>query len=183
MTDIELIERCLSREESGFKLLYEKYSGWLYAVAIRYTSDSDDAKDVLQDSFIAIFNHLEQYNQTKSFQGWIKKITVNNALAVHRKKNAAVYQNSVREIEKVEVLDVSLIEDLDVEEINLLIKQLSPGRQQVFNLYFIEGYSHKEIAEMLQISEGTSKSQLFDAKKELKLAIEKNSMLIESRKS
>lgn len=183
MTDIELIEQCLSNKESAYKLLYEKYSGWLYAVALRYCNDTDDAQDILQDSFIAIFDNLKQYNRDKSFRGWIKKITVNTALAVHRKKNAAVYLNPVREIEKVEILDVSFIEQLHVDEINALIRQLSPGRQQVFNLYFIEGYSHKEIAGMLQISEGTSKSQLFDAKKELKIALEKLSVFTESKKS
>ncbi len=183
MTDIELIDQCISGKESAYKLLYERYSGWLYSVTMRYCNDADDAQDVLQDSFIAIFDNLKQYNKDKSFRGWIKKITVNTALAVHRKKNAAVYLNPVREIENVEILDVSLLEKMDVEEINSLIRQLSPGRQQVFNLYFIEGYSHKEIAEMLDISEGTSKSQLFDAKKELKIAIEKISVFTESRKS
>ncbi|MFA7274702.1 MAG: RNA polymerase sigma factor [Crocinitomicaceae bacterium] len=182
MTDIELIKQCLSKKESAYKLLYERYSGWLYAVALRYCSDSDDAQDVLQDSFIAIFDNLKQYNQEKSFAGWMKKITVNTALAVHRKKNAAVYKNPVREIEDQQMIDITLLQELEVQEINLLIEQLTPGRRQVFNLYFIEGYTHKEIAEMLQISEGTSKSQLFDAKKELKAAMEKLEAIIETKK-
>lgn len=183
MTDIELIDLCISKKEYAFKLLYDRYSGWLYAISMRYCNDSDAAQDVLQESFISIFNNLKQYNKEKSFRGWIKKITVNAALAEHRKKNAAVYKYAIREIEKVEILDFSLIEQLEMEEINSLIRQLSPGRQQVFNLFFIEGYSHKEIAEILDIAEGTSKSQLFDAKRELKNAIENSKVFTESKKS
>lgn len=182
LSDKELIEQCLAKKQGAYKQLYEKYSGWLYAVAMRYCQDRDDAQDILQDSFIAIFGHLDQFNLDLNFPAWIKKITVNTALGVHRKKNAAVYQFPVRDVEQMEILDLSLLEDLDLEGLQTMIGQLSPGRQQIFNLYFIEGYAHKEIAEMLQISEGTSKSQLYDAKKELRRILEQNNVVIETKK-
>ncbi len=178
-----MIEKCLAKSEGAYKQLYEKYCGWLYSICVRYCNDRDDAQDILQDSFIAIFGHLDQFNLDLDFPVWIKKITVNTALAVHRKKNAAVYLHPVREVDQLEILDISLLEDLDLEELRSFIAQLSPGRQQVFNLYFVEGYAHKEIAELLQISEGTSKSQLYDAKNELKRLLEQNSVVIENKKS
>jgi RNA polymerase sigma-70 factor (ECF subfamily) len=151
--------------------LYATYSNWLYAVCLRYISDQDEAKDVLQDAFVLIFNNLSQYSGTHSFKGWMKKITVNTALGSFRKKNAAVLKDS-KNVEDVVLIDTTLIEAFNLEEISFFLSNLSPGRKQIFSAYYIEGYSHKEIAQELGISEGTSKSQLHDAKKELKKLIE-----------
>jgi len=123
---------------------------------------------------------MGQYSRESSFQGWIKTITIHAALAQHKKKNSQIYQNSgAIENEDVE-FDLSLMGEIDSEELFYYINKLSPGRKQVFCAYFLEGYSHKEIANLFGMSEGTSKSQLHDAKKELKNAISLN--FSESRK-
>ncbi len=170
--DIEWIEKCLKNDQVAFERLYQKYSPWLYSVCLRYVSNKDDAQDILQDSFILIYNNLKQYSKEASFRGWMKKITVNCALGSFRKKNAAVYTNSKGDAEEQIVIDLDFVNDMDVEELHYFIDKLAPGRKQVFNAYVIEGFSHKEIAQQLGIAEGTSKSQLFDAKRELKLAID-----------
>jgi RNA polymerase sigma factor (sigma-70 family) len=169
--DKELLEGCKKMDERSCQLLYTKYSSWLYAVCLRYVTNKEDAKDVLQEAFILIYKNLHQYSGEKSFEAWIKRITVNTALATFRKKNEKVLARA-QDIEDLVLLDVDLLNHLNAEELTFYIQRLSPGRKQVFNAYFVEGFSHKEIAEQLGISEGTSKSQLHDAKKELKKAIE-----------
>jgi RNA polymerase sigma factor (sigma-70 family) len=172
LQDIEWIERCLNNDQVAFERIYNKYSSWLYSVCLRYVSDRDEAQDILQDSFILIFNNLQQYSKEASFRGWMKKITVNCALGTFRKKNAGLLAKSSGSVEDQIIIDVDFVNEMEVEELHYFIEKLSPGRKQVFNAYIIEGFSHKEISTMMGISEGTSKSQLFDAKRELKLAIE-----------
>ncbi|MBP6090557.1 MAG: RNA polymerase sigma factor [Crocinitomicaceae bacterium] len=169
--EIDLIAKCIQRDRKACAELYALYSGWLYAVCLRYVTDKDEAKDILQDAFVLIFNNLKQYSGTHSFKGWMKKITVNTALGSFRKKNAAVLKEA-KNMDDVVMIDTTLIDALNVEEITYFLSKLSPGRKQIFSAYYIEGFSHKEIAEQLGISEGTSKSQLHDAKKELKKLLE-----------
>lgn len=176
-----MVKRCLQKDERAFKALYNFYSSWLYAVALRYSNSVEDAQDALQESFIRIYKNLAQFSQESNFKAWMKRITIHTALAQHKKKNAKLYDNiSDSEPEHLE-LDYSLLEVFGADELLFYIDKLSPGRKQIFNAYFVEGYSHREIAELFGISEGTSKSQLFDAKKELKKAIEMN--LAVSRKT
>lgn len=169
--EIDLIAKCIQRDRKACAELYATYNNWLYAVCLRYISDKDEAKDVLQDAFVLIFNNLHQYSGTHSFKGWMKKITVNTALGSFRKKNAAVLKDT-KSVDDILLIDTTLIEALNLEEITYYLNKLPNGRKQIFSAYYIEGYSHKEIAQELGISEGTSKSQLHDAKKELKKLIE-----------
>ncbi len=172
-SDIELIERCINFDEQACALLYKRYSAWLYSVCLRYVSNKEDAQDILQEAFILIFRNLPQYSKTASFKGWIKRITVNAALASYRKKGAKMAMTNEKYLEEEEFADFSLLLELDNKELLYFIGLLSPGRKQVFNAYIIEGFSHQEIADQLGISAGTSKSQLFDAKRELKKAIDR----------
>ena len=166
------MDKCKALDPLACKQLYDENAGWLYAVCMRYAGDRDLANDLLQDSFILIFERLDSYSGTGNFKGWMRKVVVNVALTHFRKHGRR--RDNVRMDEQHEdaMVDMGLMNELDHTELTKFICGLSEGRRQVFNAYVIEGYAHKEIAEMLGISEGTSKSQLYDAKQELKKAIE-----------
>ncbi|MEL6810663.1 MAG: sigma-70 family RNA polymerase sigma factor [Bacteroidota bacterium] len=165
----ELIEKCKQRNPKAQEALYRQYSGVLFGICLKYSPNRVEAEDNLQDAFITIFSRIEQYQGKGSFEGWIKRITVNTALQKYRKKK---------------VFDISneeLIEDVEVEvdqnEIPLdfllkIIQELPDRYRLVFNLYVLDGYSHKEIAEMMGISDGTSKSNLARARMILKTKVD-----------
>ncbi|MBC8032774.1 MAG: sigma-70 family RNA polymerase sigma factor [Chitinophagaceae bacterium] len=143
--------------------LYNKYSAKMYAVCLRYSNNADDAQDLLQEGFIKVFRNLGKFRHEGSFEGWMRRVFVNTSIEHFRKK---VHINSISEKDEVAIEDVGLsaLDNLAEKDIVLLIRELSPGYRTVFNMYVIEGYSHKEIGEMLGITEGTSKSQLARAK-------------------
>ena len=143
--------------------LYNRFAPKMYGVCLRYASNAEEAEDILQEGFIKIFNKINSYRGEGSFEGWIRRIFVNTAIEHFRKKT---YLQPIGEIEEntVEGKYLSVLDNLAEKDIIQLIQQLSPGYRTVFNMYVVEGYSHKQIAEMLGISEGTSKSQLSRAK-------------------
>ena len=143
--------------------LYDKFSGKMYAVCLRYTKDEDDAQDVLQDGFIKVFKNLAKFRSEGSFEGWVRRIFVNTAIE-HYRRSVNMKPVTEKEERSLEDNDLSALDNLHEKEIIKLINKLSPGYRTVFNLFVIEGYGHKEIAEMMRISEGTSKSQLARAK-------------------
>jgi len=132
------------------------------------------ANDMLQETFITVFEKLETYKGQGEFKGWMRRVAVNVALGQIRKEGRRKDSQRMEEHHESSIVDVELLQEIDLKELTGYIQALSEGRRQVFNAYFIEGYSHKEIAEMMGISEGTSKSQLYDAKRELRKAIEQN---------
>jgi RNA polymerase sigma-70 factor (ECF subfamily) len=135
----------------------------MYAVCLRYAGNAMEAEDILQEGFIKIFKKLSSFRGDGSFEGWIRRIFVNTSIEHFRRKN---YLQPVTEKEEntIEGKYLSVLDTLAERDILDLIQQLSPGYRTVFNMYVIEGYTHKEIGEMLGISEGTSKSQLSRAK-------------------
>lgn len=135
----------------------------MYAVCLRYASNADDAQDLLQDGFIKVFKNLVKFRHEGSFEGWMRRVFVNTAIEHFRKK---VHINTISEKDEVRIEDSSwnALDDLAEKDIIQLVQELSPGYRTVFNMYVIEGYSHKEIADLLGITEGTSKSQLARAK-------------------
>ena len=149
------------------ELLYHRFSPKMYSVCLRYSGNAEDARDLLQEGFIKIFKNLSKYRGDGSFEGWIRRIFVNTSIEHFRKK---VYLQDVTETQErtLEDKEWNVLDDLAEKDIMKLIYQLSPGYKAVFNMHVIEGYSHKEIAEMLGINEGTSKSQLARAKMVLK---------------
>ena len=173
--DFKLVRDCLKGKNSAYKQLYDLHSPWLFALCLRYSMDRDEAKDFLQDSFVVIFNKLNTFKFEGSFKGWMRRITVNTILTTLR-KNKITFENPKNGLIDYDVPDLEFLQQLELEELKKIINSLSKGRKLVFTAYVIDGFSHKEIAEMLGISEGTSKSQLFDAKKEIQKAIEKNWM-------
>lgn len=158
--------------------LYERFAPRMYGVCLRYTSDPDEAQDILQEGFIKVFRHLEKFRQEGSFEGWIRRIMVNTAIE-HFRKRKTLNQVTEKEELSLESPEENALDRLAEKDIIALIQQLSPGYRTVFNLYVIEGYGHKEIASMLGISEGTSKSQLARAKSVLQKMV--NNFLSEKR--
>ena len=170
MSEEELIHACIEGNQRAFKELYEQNRGWLYAICLRYHKNEMDAQDSLQESFITIYRNLHSFKAEGSFKGWMRKVTVRCILSSFRKKNKIIESDIVS---KSVPVDISLLNSLDKEELTFLIERLPAGRKQIFVAHAIDGFSHKEIAEMLKISEGTSKSQFFDARRELREALEK----------
>ena len=143
--------------------LYRRFSPKMYAVCLRYAGNAVEAEDILQEGFIKIFKKLSTFRSEGSFEGWIRRIFVNTSIEHFRRKN---YLQPVTEKEEntIEGKYLSVLDNLAEKDILGLIRELSPGYRTVFNLYVVEGYTHKEIGDMLGISEGTSKSQLSRAK-------------------
>lgn len=170
----QLIRQCIKGERSAFQKLYNQNAAWMFAICMRYHKNQEDAEDVLQESFIQVYRNLQSYKFEGNFKGWLRKITVNCALAKFRlHKIETISFNQKNTNHDFSALDTTLLDDLDAQELIYYINQLSDGRRQVFLAYAVDGFKHNEIAELLGISEGTSKSQLFDARKELMQAISK----------
>jgi RNA polymerase sigma factor (sigma-70 family) len=170
--ELELIRKSIKGERSAFQELYNKNSRWMFAVCLRYHKNQEDAEDVLQESFIQIYKNLSSFKFEGNFKGWMRRITVNCALAKFRTNKIDFVSLEEQFSDSNEnVLDTSLMDEINTEELIYYIDRLSQGRKQVFLAYAVDGLKHKEIAEILGISEGTSKSQLFDARKELINAI------------
>ncbi len=144
----------------------------MYGVCLRYSGNVDDANDLLQEGFIKVFKNLLKFRGEGSFEGWMRRIFVNTSIEHFRKK---IKLYNVTEIQEntIEDTDLNILDTLAAKDIITLVNELSPGYKTVFNMYVIEGYSHKEIADMLGITEGTSKSQLARAKGVLKKSLEK----------
>jgi RNA polymerase sigma-70 factor (ECF subfamily) len=163
ITDSDLIKGCLENDRRMQQELYNRFAPKMYGVCLRYTGNGDDAQDVLQDGFVKVFRKLDSFRSEGSFEGWIRRVFVNTAIEHFRRKH---YMQPVTEREEntLESKTLTALDGLSEKDILKLVQQLAPGYRAVFNLYVVEGYSHKEIAEMLDITEGTSKSQLSRAK-------------------
>lgn len=163
ISESDLISGCLQGNRRMQEELYRRFSPRMYAVCLRYATNAEEAEDILQEGFIKIFKKLDSFRSEGSFEGWIRRIFVNTAIEHFRRKR---YLQPVTEKEEntIEGKSLSALDDLAEKDILELIRQLSPGYRTVFNMYVIEGYTHKEIGDMLGISEGTSKSQLSRAK-------------------
>ena len=158
-----IIKGCCQKEPVAQRLLYEMFSARMYGVCIRYAGSKEDAQDILHEGFLKIYEKIEQFEFRGSFEGWIRRIMVNTALEKFRNDNKLVRtQETIEEFERSE--DMDLTENITVKELLRIIEELSPQYRIVFNLYAIEGYSHREISKMLGITEGTSKSNLSRAR-------------------
>ena len=154
------------------KTLYSLYAPQMLSVCFRYVNNRDDANEIFQEAFYLVFKNLKQLKKPEALSGWIKQIVINTALGFIRNKKKLYVVNEISFVEDIAVSD-NVIDQMSADEINDLIKELPIGYRTVFNLYAIEGYKHSEIAEKLGISIGTSKSQLFDARKLLKMKLAK----------
>ena len=167
-----ILKACLKGDARAQGRLYDMYADRLYGISLRYANDEDEAKDILQEGFIKIFEKLKQYKNKGSLEGWMRKIIVNTALERIRRENRFMLVEDDTFIEYERYRYEHILEELEEKDLLEMIQELSPQYRMVFNLYAIEGYSHKEISQMLNISEGTSKSNLSRARHLLKYKIE-----------
>ncbi|HEY6503144.1 MAG TPA: sigma-70 family RNA polymerase sigma factor [Chitinophagaceae bacterium] len=163
ISESDLIRGCIDGNRRMQEELYRRFSPRMYAVCLRYAGSSEEAEDILQEGFIKIFKKLDSFRSEGSFEGWIRRVFVNTAIEHFRRKR---YLQPVTEREEntIEGKGISVLDELAEKDILELVRQLSPGYRTVFNMYVVEGYTHKEIGDILGISEGTSKSQLSRAK-------------------
>ncbi len=160
----EIIKGCISGKRASQQQLFERYADEMFGVCLYYSKDRTEAEDTLHEGFMKIFQKISQYKGSGSFAGWMKRIMINTALEKYR-KNTQLYAVGDDDYQLEGDIDpVNVIDDLSVRDLMQMIRELSPQYRMVFNLYAIEGYSHKEIGEMLGISEGTSKSNLARAR-------------------
>jgi RNA polymerase sigma-70 factor (ECF subfamily) len=159
--------------------LYTRFAPKMYAVCLRYANNNDDAQDLLQEGFIKIFKNLDRFRAEGSFEGWVRRVFVNTSIEHYRRK-ITLFSTSEKEEALVEDHSSNGLDNLAEKDIIKIVQTLSPGYRTVFNMYAIEGYSHKEIGGILGISEGTSKSQLARAKGILQKKVEE--FLDEKRK-
>ena len=161
-----LITGCKKGETWAQKQVYELYASAMFSVCVRYVSDRETARDLLQDGFIKIFTKADTYSGTGSFAGWIRRIFVTTALEFLRQNKSMLENASLDEnFHSIEDEDVSILDKISADNLMNCVRDLSPGYRTVFNLYALEGYSHAEIAGMLNISENTSRSQFMRARK------------------
>jgi RNA polymerase sigma factor (sigma-70 family) len=161
-----LIEACRQGKHDAFRQLYELYSGAMFSICLRMLNSREDAEDVLQESFISAFKHIGQYRRQASFGSWLKRIVINGCLACLKKRRQYLVPLGERDLpEEPWTEEPGII--YTVEQIREAIRNLADGYRVILSLYLFEGYSHKMIAEKLNISEGTSKSQYSRARKRL----------------
>ncbi len=172
MTEQELIQKCRNKERRAQKFLYDRYAPKMFGVCRRYVKNYQDAEDVMVEGFYKVLSNIDKFKGTGSFEGWVRRIMVNQALMFLRKNNN--FKLSV-EISNITLPTRAVVEDnLAAKDILDLLNMLPTGYRTIFNMYVIEGYKHREIAEILGISINTSKSQLILAKKRMRELVEKN---------
>lgn len=178
-TDIELVRACQKNKRSAQHELFMRFSYMMKGVCLRYARDEAEAEDILQESFIRIFNNLDSFSEKGPPGAWIRKITVNTALENYR-KNKSIERHLTSLMEQSDTNPVTsdnAIEQLQLEDLLLKIQQLPAGYRMVFNLYAVEGFTHVEIGELLGISEGTSKSQYSRARTMLRAMIDNETIV------
>jgi len=166
----KLIKRCVKRDIRAQEELYKLYASKLFAVSLKYCRNYQQAEDNLQEAFLVIFNKIHQFKHKGSFEGWLKRIVINTALQQYRKQQVfdIIDEQAIQESEEMEVHE----SDIPLDFLLRIIQELPDRYRLVFSLYVLDEYSHKEIADMLEIAEGTSKSNLARARQILKDKIE-----------
>ena len=174
MDEKQLIEGCNKNDRRAQKALYDKYSKRMMAVCLRYVKNTEDARDLLQEGFIKLFMNLHTYMGEGLFDGWVRKIFVNCALERLRSQDVLKNAADIEETDYADIPDESTLSQLSADEIMAYVRMLPDGYRTVFNMFAIEGYSHKEIGETLHIAESTSRSQYVRARKMLQKMIKHN---------
>lgn len=170
----ELASKCVDGDAAAERRLFDALAPKMLSVCLRYTGDRMVAEDLLQDGFVTLFTHLDSYTGTGSFEGWARKIFVNTALMYLRKKDALKDTEDIAEARALSSGSASAVEHIGYKELMKMISSLPADYRTIFNMFVIEGYSHKEIAEALGMTEATSRSKLQRARIRLQEMIEKN---------
>jgi RNA polymerase sigma-70 factor (ECF subfamily) len=172
LNEKKIIRGCIENNIVSQQLLYEKYSNLFFSICLKYAKNRENAQDILQESFIIIYTSIKKYKGTGSFEGWMKRIVINQSISGFKKEikfNVLINENNIGAVD----IDSSIIETVPLDVILEQIQELPDRYRLVFNLYEMDSYSHSEISKMLAISEGTSKSNLHRAKIILKEKLSK----------
>jgi len=169
----DIVKGCISGKRKAQEQLFNRLSEEMFGVCLYYSKDYTEAEDTLHEGFMKVFQKISQFQGKGSLVGWIKRIMINTALEKYRKK-AQLYAIGDHINTGYDIVPENVIDDLSVQDILNMVRELSPQYKMVFNLFAIDGYSHKEIGEMLGISEGTSKSNLARARYILQEKVKKN---------
>jgi RNA polymerase sigma-70 factor (ECF subfamily) len=164
----EILKQCLKGDRAFQKILYNRYAGKMLVVCCRYADRREEAEDVLQEGFITVFEKLKQFRGEGSLEGWIRRIMVNKSLEYYRKESRMFTIVNIENESNQFISSEDIVSNISSKELLELVQELPPVYRMVFNLFAFEGMKHKEIAEQLGISEGTSKSNLSDARTILK---------------
>ena len=165
--DLEaLVSGCIRQDREAQKKLYQLFYGYAMSICLRYSRTREEAVEILNDGFMKVFLKIGKYDVSRSFKGWIRRILINTAVDAYRQNHKHYYAEDVSVLAH-EVVEGTVLDQLQYEMLIKLIQDLSPAYRTVFNLYVIDGFSHEEIAEQLHISVGTSKSNLFKARANL----------------
>jgi RNA polymerase sigma factor (sigma-70 family) len=159
-----LLDGCKTSDRRSQELLYKQYFGFAMGICLRYTKNRDEALEVLNDSFLKVFNKIDKFDFEKPFRTWVKRIVINTAIDNFRKQQKHYFHKDIDEVISEESKEISAIDKLNFEDLLMLIHKLPHAYQVNFNLFAIEGFKHEEIAEIMQISVGTSKSNVSRAR-------------------
>jgi len=173
-TENELIRRCLNNEKAAMKELYDSYAPKMFGVCLRYAKNQMEAEDILQDAFIKVFANLHRFKFQGSFEGWLRRTIVNTSINHYKKNLKHAREMDIDDIEAENQKEERVLDRMSADEILAVVQTLPEGYRVVFNLNVLEGYTHKMIGEMLDISENTSKSQLLRAKRLLREKIKRH---------
>lgn len=167
----DLVKRCLKNEPKAHEDFYKRFAPKMYGVCMRFAKNQMEADDILQEGFIKIFSNLNTFRNEGSLEGWVRRTIVNTAINLFKKNAKYQKDTGIEQAEIIQNGDEDSLDKISVEELLNLIRELPAGYRMVFNLNIIEGYTHKEISELLAISENTSKSQLSRARQSLQKKI------------
>lgn len=168
-----LLEGCKKNDRESQRLLYQHYYAYAMSICLRYCRSLEEAKEIVNDGFMKVFQKLDQHETESSFKGWLRKIMINAAIDHYRKESKHYNHVEATADRIVEPTVGTVLDDISYAELIGMIQHLSPAYRAVFNLHVIDGYTHDEISKILNISEGTSKSNLMKARQNLKAMIEK----------
>jgi RNA polymerase sigma-70 factor (ECF subfamily) len=171
-----VIEACIDGNQKAQRVLFKQFFSYGKFTSRRYASNDQEAEEILNDSFLKIFKNLHKFDTSRSFKAWLKTIIINTSIDYYRKSISQKQAHQEVGIEGFDIPDLSgdVISKIAASELLQLVQQLSPAYRMVFTLYILDGYNHREIAEMLNIKEGTSKSNLQDARIKMQVLIKKN---------
>lgn len=178
MTDEQMVAGCLTGDPIAQKALYQAYARKMMSICMRYAPDRDQAQDILQDGFVKVFQKMDHFRGDGPLGGWIARTMVNTALDQIRRNKPFNHSLDLAEAEHLHAMDEQAVSSLSTDELLKLIQALPSGYRTVFNLFAIEGYPHKEIADMLGISENTSKSQFMKARAYLRKLLPKETIAV-----
>ena len=174
----QLIQNCIRKDARAQKALYSLFAPAMFKICLRYATDKSSAQDIFQDAFVKVYQNLHKIKQASHLPGWVKRVFVYTAIDHLRAQSKFRQHSAIEGAIQIETTDHGIEAQLAAADITGLVQKLPERARLVFNLYVMEGYAHKEIADMLSISEGTSKSQLFEAKKALQKKLAQQEKMI-----